>query len=195
MHVPDHEPTGFGYPDHLMTLEDWIALPEDNSRWYELVEGVLRVCPRPMKVHQRAVWRLAAQLEPQLPEIYGVLTESEVVIDPNPPATVRVPDVIVVPDDGIKAGIPRSDASEVLLAVEVLSRGTRRTDQVEKFSEYAEYGIEYYWIVDINEPVSLAAYRLIDGEYEQMGESANRIVLELAGLPIELDLASLMSSR
>jgi hypothetical protein len=28
-------------PDHLLTLAEWDALPEDTSRHYELAEGVL----------------------------------------------------------------------------------------------------------------------------------------------------------
>ncbi|WP_194832192.1 Uma2 family endonuclease [Nocardia sp. XZ_19_369] len=109
------------WPDHLLTLEDWIALPEDNSRSYELVEGFLVVSPRPVSMHQRAIWRLAAQLEPQLPPTHGVLTEAEVLIDAGPPPTIRVPDVLAVPTAGIDANIPRWDAADVLLAVEILT--------------------------------------------------------------------------
>ncbi|QIS15379.1 Uma2 family endonuclease [Nocardia arthritidis] len=181
------------FPDHLLTLQDWIALPEDNSRAYELVEGVLILSPRPRSKHQRANARLVQQLDAQLPTTVGALAETEVVIDPGPPATVRVPDVIVVPDAGIQEDLARWDPAEVLLAVEVLSQGTRRTDRGAKFAEYAEVGIEQYWLVDLDEPVSLTAYRLIDGQYEKMGESANRATLELAGARIELDLAALVT--
>jgi hypothetical protein len=31
------------FPDHLLTLEEFTRLPEDNSRRYELQEGVLRI--------------------------------------------------------------------------------------------------------------------------------------------------------
>jgi hypothetical protein len=34
------------FPDHLLTLEEFTQLPEDNSRHYELQEGVLIVRPR-----------------------------------------------------------------------------------------------------------------------------------------------------
>ena len=33
----------------LLTLEDWDALPEDNSAHFELQEGVLIVTPRPLR--------------------------------------------------------------------------------------------------------------------------------------------------
>ncbi|MGK8511427.1 Uma2 family endonuclease [Nocardia asiatica] len=183
------------WPDHLLTLEDWIALPEDSSRNYELVEGVLVVSPKPVSQHQRAVLRLGAQLEPQLPSTLGVLADTEVLIDAGPLPTVRVPDILVVPEAGIEANLPRYAAADVLLAVEVLSPGSRRTDRVTKFFEYAEAGIEYYWLIDLAKPTSLAAYHLIDRDYELVAEQAGTVTLDIAGTPITVDLAALTSSR
>ncbi|MGO4613821.1 Uma2 family endonuclease [Nocardia sp. 2YAB30] len=183
------------WPDHLLTLEDWIALPEDSSRSYELVEGVLVVSPRPVSQHQRAIWRLAAQLEPQLPPTHGVLTKSEVVIAPGPCPTIRVLDVLAVPAAGIDDNLPRCDAADVLLAVEILSVGSKRTDRVTKFFEYAEAGIEYYWLIDLDEPASLTAHRLIDGDYELVAEQSGRATLDLAGTPITIDITALTSNR
>lgn len=40
-------------------------------------------------------------------------------------------------------------AADALLAVEVLSPGTRRVDLVMIRSEYADAGIPHYWIVDL----------------------------------------------
>ena len=33
------------HPGSLMTLDEWVALPEDNAYRYELQEGVLLVSP------------------------------------------------------------------------------------------------------------------------------------------------------
>ncbi|MBF6334620.1 Uma2 family endonuclease [Nocardia abscessus] len=183
------------WPDHLLTLEDWIALPEDSSRSYELVEGVLVVSPKPVSQHQRAILRLGAQLEPQLPSTHGVLADTEVLIDEGPLPTIRVPDVLVVPEAGIQANLPRYDAADVLLAVEILSPGSRRTDRVTKFFEYAEAGIEYYWMIDLDKPTSLAAYYLIGGDYELVAEQSGTVTLDIAGTPVTVDLAALTSSR
>ncbi|MEU7630344.1 Uma2 family endonuclease [Nocardia sp. NPDC049220] len=183
------------WPDHLLTLKDWIALPEDSSRGYELVEGVLVVSPRPVSLHQRAIWRLAAQLEPQVPSSHGVLTESEVVIDSGPYPTIRVPDLLAVPAAGIDANLPRWKAVDLLLAVEILSVGSKRTDRVTRFFEYADAGIRYYWLVDLDEPASLIGYQLIDGNYELMAEHRERGTLVLAGTPITIDITALTSNR
>jgi Uma2 family endonuclease len=43
----------------------------------------------------------------------------------------------------------------VFLAIEALSPKTARTDREVKFFEYADAGIEHYWIVDTEEPKTL----------------------------------------
>ncbi|MBF6472928.1 MULTISPECIES: Uma2 family endonuclease [Nocardia] len=183
------------WPDHLLTLEDWIALPEDSSRSYELVEGVLVVSPRPVLRHQFAVWQLAAQIHPQLPYELAAVAEAELVVDPAQPPTVRVPDVLVIRRKALADDLARVLPEDVKLAVEILSAGSRRTDRVTKFFEYAEVGIEYYWLIDLDEPVSLSAYRLIDGDYELVAERSGSVTVELAGNPVTLDLGALTSEH
>ena len=51
------------WPDHLLDLDEWSALPEDSSRRFELAEGVLSVAPRPIARHQKLIKRIAAQLD------------------------------------------------------------------------------------------------------------------------------------
>ncbi|WP_280186693.1 MULTISPECIES: Uma2 family endonuclease [Nocardia] len=111
------------WPDHLLTLEDWIALPEDSSRSYELVEGVLVVSPRPVLRHQFAVWQLAAQIHPQLPHELAAVAEAELVVDPAQPPTVRVPDVLVIRRKALADDLARVQPEDVKLAVEILSAG------------------------------------------------------------------------
>ncbi|RZQ59549.1 Uma2 family endonuclease [Amycolatopsis suaedae] len=183
------------WPDHLLTLDDWAALPEDTSRRYELVEGVLLVSPRPAALHQRAMWRLAAQLEPGLPGRWGVLTEPELVIESRTPASVRVPDLVVVQASGISEDRVRWEPDAVAMVVEILSPGSLRTDRVMKFAEYAEAGIDQYWIVDLDAPVSLTAFRLVDGAYENSGEFTGEAVLPFDDVTLSLDLDALTTSR
>ncbi|WP_280299685.1 Uma2 family endonuclease [Nocardia neocaledoniensis] len=181
------------WPDHLLTLADWDSLAEDNSRMYELVEGVLIVSPRPTSLHQRVIKRLAWQLEPQLAAEWEVLGEVEVVIDRSPPPTVRVPDLCVVP--AVSEAVPRWEADEVTLAVEVLSPGTRRTDRITKFAEYAEAGIEHYWIIDLEAPVSLTAYRLAGEHYEVVVDANGPTAIELLERRVTIDPAALVAAR
>ena len=62
-------------------------------------------------------------------------------------------------------------AAEVLVVVEIVSPGSRRTDHVAKRSEYADAGIPHYWIVDLDEPVSLLDCHLAEGFGYQDGGS------------------------
>lgn len=187
--------TALPWPDHLLTLDEWIALPQDNSHRYELAEGVLIVSPRSASKHQRAMWRMAAQLEPQLSATYGVLTEAEVVVESLWPSTVRVPDVIAVLAAGVEENLLRWNAADVLLAMEILAPESKRTDRTTKFAEYADAGIEHYWLVDLEDPVSLTANRLVDRNYQLMSEHTGRATLELVGTAITLDLPALISNR
>lgn len=160
--------TAAPWPDHLLTVAEWDALPQDTSRCYELVEGVLLVVPRPAPLHQRAMLQLCHQIEPQLPAELTVLPDVEVLVRAGEPPTVRAPDVIITRKDRLVANPPRLEAADVLVAVEIISPGTRTTDRVTKWSEYADAGIPGYWIVDLDRSVALTAYALVGGNYEQV---------------------------
>lgn len=136
-------------PGSLMTLDEWMALPEDNTYQYELQEGVLLVSPRPASRHQQAAYRLARQLDDQLPSGWDFLLDVEVVVRSEYPPIVRVPDLVVTQ---VGAGERRLVASDVLLAVEIISPGSRNVDLHLKPCEYAEAGIPHYWIVDLDPP-------------------------------------------
>ena len=53
-------------------------------------------------------------------------------------------------------------ASEALVVIEIVSPGSRRTDHVDKRRDYADAGIQHYWIVDIDDPISLTACYLTE---------------------------------
>lgn len=82
-------------------------------------------------------------------------------------------------------------AHDVILAVEVVSPGTRRTDRFLKPREYAAAEIPFYWRVE-QDPVHVYAYRLGGRtgpggrrDYEPMADSAE--LLKLAK-PFEIKL-------
>ncbi|MBB5154158.1 Uma2 family endonuclease [Saccharopolyspora phatthalungensis] len=179
------------WPDHLLSLEDWAALPEDNSHRVELVEGTLHVSPRPVSYHQWALMELGYQLRAQLPKSLVALPEVEVVLFEYL-ATVRIPDLVVVPVELASKNPARFRASELELAVEVVSPGSGRTDRVLKFAEYAEAGIPNYWIVDLEKPTSLAAYVLKNGHYVLVTESAAAVDVE-SPVALTVDPAALLS--
>lgn len=179
------------WPNHPITLEEWEALPEDSANKLEVAEGMLVMSPRPPSRHQKAGMRLGTRFDEQLPQHLTGLTDVEVLIAVDP-LTIRAPDVIVTRTALFDTDPPPHPAGEVLLAVEILSTGTRRVDRVLKFSEYAEAGIPQYGIVDVDDPISLLAYVLVDGTYELSGEHTDAVTLDAAGHPVEIDLPALV---
>lgn len=188
------QPIALSWPRHLLTLDEWEALPEDSGMRLELAEGTLVMTPMPRSWHQKTSMRLSSRLDEDLPDELTTLIETEVVL-PGRLLTIRVPDVVVTRTELYEENPPRYPAADILLAVEVLSDGTRRVDRVLKFSEYAEAGIPQYWIVDVDPPTTLLAYVLVDAHYELSGEFAETVTLDVAGHPVTVDVATLTRRR
>ncbi|SEF30469.1 Endonuclease, Uma2 family (restriction endonuclease fold) [Amycolatopsis pretoriensis] len=178
----------------MVTLDEWAALPEETDRLVEVVAGEPIPGPRRAALHQLAVNRLTNWLDDRPPTECSALQQVELIVA-RVPLTIRVPDVLVAPSSLVQTNPPRLDAGDVRLVVEVLSDGTRRTDQVMKFSEYAEAGIEHYWIVDLDSPISMITYRLIDNDYENFGEFSGVAELQFAGTSLTIDLNALAARR
>jgi Uma2 family endonuclease len=179
------------WPDHLLTLEEWDALPEDELHHVELVEGVLVVAPKPAPKHQLAMKRLGTWLDEQLPPDVVAVPDVDVLIDPTPPITMRAPDMVIVPTERAEEYPKRFDPDDVLLTVEIVSPGTGRVDRVVKPMEYADVGIPHYWLVELDEPVTLTAFTLVDGEYEHVGGGTGKVEIP-SPFPVVFDLDALL---
>ncbi len=110
----------------LQTYDDLAALPEDSSKRYELVAGVMNVTPSPSTEHQRVAKRLFLQLN----RYFESSGKGEVFFAPFDMILSRydvfVPDIVVVLD-------PRTVSARALegpaaLAVEIVSPSRRRYD-------------------------------------------------------------------
>jgi Uma2 family endonuclease len=135
-----------GRGSRKLTLEQWLSLAEDVSG--ELVDGFLMREEVADPIHGLAVSWLIALLR-------GWLAGKGFVFDSD----VKL---VILPTRGRKADVsvyfpgrpppPRrgglSDPPDI--AVEVVSASPRdeRRDRVEKMTEYAEFGIRYYWLLD-----------------------------------------------
>jgi Uma2 family endonuclease len=179
------------FPDHLLTLEEFIQLPEDNSRRYELQEGVLIVSPRAAWLHQRALLHLTGALQPQLPAECPMATDIEVVVDASFPATIRVPDLVITRPGAVTGNPPRLSADQVLVVVEIISPGSRGTDTRQKPGEYADAGIPHYWVIDLDEPLSLAAYHQAGAFGYQEAPAVTRVFETKEPFPLRIDLTEL----
>ena len=182
------------WPDHLLTLDEWDALPEDDAyRKVELVEGVLHVTPAPASRHQVASGQLLGQLNAALVGAgWFAVQDVEVVIRDDFPPLIRIPDLSVVALEDMRAQPRRYLASQVRLAVEIVSPGSGRTDRIMKIADYAEAGIADYWIIDLDDGVSLDAFHLTDDRYEPVRQAVTgHVVLDAVG-SVTLDLDALL---
>jgi len=129
------------------TAADLREIPDDRNR-YEIIDGELFVSPSPTFVHQRIVGRLFVILD-----AYTAAHKfAETLISPADiefaDDTVVQPDVFVFPLTEGKPPKRWEDIGHLLLAIEILSPGTARTDRTVKRRRYQREGIPEYWIVD-----------------------------------------------
>jgi Uma2 family endonuclease len=188
--TPEREP-------RLFTVTEYLALGETELGYDELVEGRVFMSPSPGPDHNRAVFRVAVQLEPQLPSGFEVLLDLDVNLElapPDAPGFTRRPDLIVARRSARErvrqeGGIIR--AAEVVVVAEFVSPGSKRTDHVAKRADYADAGIPHYWIVDLDDPISLVACHL-GGELGYVdGGAVTGSFATTEPFPVRLDLDAL----
>ena len=146
------------------TEADYLTLPE-TTRIVELAGGNVIVHPPPDSDHERAVLNLGYELHQfvQTRELGTVLTA---------PLPIRLwEDHLRVPDVLFYSAARESEIGGEISGppdwvAEVLSSGTKESDEGDKLSEYAEAGISEYWIVDPKKR-TVRVYNLNDSaEYE-----------------------------
>ncbi|SEQ25450.1 Endonuclease, Uma2 family (restriction endonuclease fold) [Lentzea xinjiangensis] len=179
----------------LLTVAQYAALGETEDGYTELVEGRLIMSPSPLVDHNVAGFNLGMQLAGQLPDDLLLIPDMDVdleLVPPDQPGFVRRPDLIVAQRSARKrqnteGGLIK--ASEVVLVVEILSPSSRRTDYRAKRDEYADAGIPFYWIIDLDEPVSLAPLHLAGdfGYQEAPAETGTYEAVEPFPLKVQVD--------
>lgn len=180
------------WPDHLLTLAEWDELPEDLGGRSELVEGVLLVVPSPAARHQFLMAVLCAELNRQLPAQYRAVPDVDVVLDVDPLPTVRRPDVVVLPRNFLDANAPRLAGADVVLAVEIVSPGSGRTDRVTKMAEYAAAGIPNYWIVELGPPAEVSVFTMVNHQYELTAGGSGALEVTCPA-PLTIDVDALIA--
>ncbi len=138
---------GMPVPKRPITVDDLESMPDDGNR-YEIIDGELFVTPPPLLRHQRAQMSLIARLLPYartmgielLAAPTGVRVSRCTQVEPDLLALAKMTDI-----DDSTGWI---SMSRLLLAVEVLSPGTRRVDRDRKRRLYLSEGVREYWTVD-----------------------------------------------
>jgi Uma2 family endonuclease len=145
----------------LLTVADLDAYPDDDGNRYELIGGELFVSCAPGISHQRVLQNLQVGFVSYLTSNpIGILVPGAGAILSDYDAVI--PDLAFVRNerwDQVVTGEKFTGAVD--LVVEVLSPGAanRRRDLSVKRGLYGKYGVEEYWIVDI-ESLSVLIFRL-----------------------------------
>jgi len=155
-------------PSVKLTYADFVLFPDDGKR-HELIDGEHYVTPSPNLRHQTISGRLHLWIGKYLEErpvgrvwsapLDVVLSQHDVV----------EPDLIYVSNARGSILTKQNIQGAPDLAVEILSPGTRKTDEITKRHAYERWGIGEYWVVD-PELDGVKIYRLRERTFARADE-------------------------
>jgi len=158
------------HADTRLTYEDLQYFPADGKR-RELIDGELYVTPSPNVRHQVLVGRLHIAIANHLAGRPGtgrvLLSPLDVVLSPH---DVVEPDLLFVGSDQLDVLTLKNVQGAPALVVEVLSRGTRKTDEQVKRRLFARVGVREYWLVDPELDLIKVSRRGDDGSFRRVAE-------------------------
>jgi Uma2 family endonuclease len=129
------------------TYEDLLNFPDDGKR-HEIIDGEHYVTPSPNTKHQSVVGKLhvsiATYLERHAIGAIFVAPFDVVFSDLN----VVEPDLLYISRERRDVLTDQHVRGAPDLVVEVLSPGTRKTDEITKRKLYEGFAVSEYWIVD-----------------------------------------------
>jgi Uma2 family endonuclease len=134
-------------PEKKYTATDYMSLPEGAP--YQLIEGELIYMPSPFTKHQKISIRISSKIfdfvdKNKLGEVY--YAPMDVHLDKD---NVYQPDILFV-------SIKRSSIIKKFIfgspdfIVEILSTSTEEKDRNIKMLNYGKFGVDEYWLVDLN---------------------------------------------
>ncbi|WP_305788806.1 Uma2 family endonuclease [Symbioplanes lichenis] len=156
------------YMPEVITLDDLAAMisADIHGRRYEVsTEGVLTVVPLPDSEHAVIATRLTAWLVTAGVPVEQVMQVANIQIPGYEADAGRTADLTVWSKPQERA--VWLAVTDLLLVIEIVSRGSEAIDQVAKVKEYAAAGIPQYWTVARDPALTVTLHRLgPDGIYE-----------------------------
>jgi len=150
------------------TETDYFNLPPSN-RLVELSEGELFVMPPPGFTHQKTLDNLYSALKAFVEERGAGVTVFAPLAVRLWPGKIREPDILFY-TQAHRDRIGEQVSGPPDLAVEIISPGSRATDRLDKFYEYARAGIAEYWLVD-PQAKTVEVFTLEEGAYELLAKA------------------------
>jgi Uma2 family endonuclease len=142
-----------------LTYNDYALIPEDGQR-HEIIDGEHYVTAAPFIPHQRLSFELSGRFWTYLrsqPIGQALSAPVDVLLSKH---DIVQPDLLFISNE--RAGIaadPRNVRGAPDLLVEILSKSTRKLDEVLKLDLYERSGVLEYWIFDTYRR-SVQAYRV-----------------------------------
>ena len=155
-------------PSVKFTYEDFLNFPDDGKR-HEIIDGEHFVTPSPNTKHQAVSMNLAAILWTYLKDhpIGAVFAAPFDVVFSD--VDVVEPDLIYVSLERLHILTSQHARGAPDLAVEILSPGTRMTDEVKKRQLYERFGVGEYWVID-PELNTITVYRRVQDAFVRVAE-------------------------
>lgn len=139
------------------TAEEFLALPEDDRRM-ELIDGEIVVTPSALPRHERVIARISLAFMSEIDSRGGVVFGSNLDTRVDSGNVVQ-PDVQVFLPGHLDRIGKRFVEGPPDVAVEVSSPSTKGRDRLRKRALYERFGVEEFWIVDLDHDV-IEVYRL-----------------------------------
>ncbi len=155
-------------PREGVTAEEYDRMSDEVCRRIEIVGGSIIASPSATPRHNRITRRLANSLEAAAPPPWQVTTDVDLRLS-DVPLHNRRPDVLVFSGDPDLLPVR---PHQVLLAIEIMSRGSVNADRLDKSAEYAVAGIANYWRIE-QEKLDLVTIRMNQTTPKNDGETAD----------------------
>jgi len=129
------------------TYEDFVNFPDDGKR-HEIIDGEHYVTPSPNTKHQAVVGNLLVSIAVYLkkePLGHAFAAPFDVVFSDF---DVVEPDLLFISRERLAVLTKAHVRGAPDLVVEILSPGTRGTDERTKRTLYERFGVQEYWVVD-----------------------------------------------
>jgi Uma2 family endonuclease len=166
-----------------LTTKEFFALDVDEKLKVELIGGALAVSPSSKVWHGIVSLKLHAALTAALGQDFIVYLDLDVIVDEE---NVPRPDVFVVrskPYDPDRV----TKATDVLLAIEIMSPGSKTNDRRVKPALYRDAGIPSWRIERSGKQLLLVEIPLQGDEQVHLGQ----VTLKVAGIDVPIDLGAI----
>ena len=177
-----------GTPDTRLTYDDFLLFPDDGLR-HEIIDGEHHVTPSQVPRHQVLLGRLHFEIEYHLRQHPGIgrvfLSPLDVVFTKW---DVVEPDLLFIARSQTDIISDKNIQGAPALVVEILSPGTRRTDEQIKLRLFERGGVGEYWILDPDRDLVKVFSRQPDGSFPLTAELA-RERSDVLKTPLIPDLA------